>query len=37
MLLGYHASHEQFTSSELLEYVQAAERAGFQAVMRSEP
>ncbi|MET3858687.1 TIGR03885 family FMN-dependent LLM class oxidoreductase [Rhizobium sp. OAE497] len=33
MLIGYHASHEQFSPSELLEYVQAAERAGFQAVM----
>ncbi|CAN7621849.1 TIGR03885 family FMN-dependent LLM class oxidoreductase [Neorhizobium sp. LjRoot104] len=36
MLIGYHASHEQFSPSELLEYVQAAERAGFQAVMTSD-
>jgi coenzyme F420-dependent glucose-6-phosphate dehydrogenase len=36
MLIGYHASHEQFSPSELLEYVQAAERAGFQVVMTSD-
>jgi probable non-F420 flavinoid oxidoreductase len=36
MLIGYHASHEQFSPSELLQYVQAAERAGFQAVMTSD-
>jgi coenzyme F420-dependent glucose-6-phosphate dehydrogenase len=29
--MGYHASHEQFPPSALLEYVQLAERAGFQA------
>jgi coenzyme F420-dependent glucose-6-phosphate dehydrogenase len=36
MLIGYHASHEQFSPSELLEYVQTAERAGFQAIMTSD-
>ncbi len=36
MLIGYHASHEQFSPSQLLEYVQAAEGAGFQAVMTSD-
>lgn len=36
MLIGYHASHEQFSPSELLDYVQAAERAGFQAIMTSD-
>lgn len=35
MLIGYHASHEQFSPSQLLDYVQAAERAGFQAIMTS--
>ncbi|NSY14958.1 TIGR03885 family FMN-dependent LLM class oxidoreductase [Agrobacterium vitis] len=36
MLIGYHASHEQFSPSQLLDYVQAAERAGFQAIMTSD-
>lgn len=36
MIIGYHASHEQFAPSELLGYVQAAERAGFEAVMTSD-
>lgn len=36
MIIGYHASHEQFAPSALLEYVQAAERGGFQAVMTSD-
>jgi alkanesulfonate monooxygenase SsuD/methylene tetrahydromethanopterin reductase-like flavin-dependent oxidoreductase (luciferase family) len=36
MLIGYHASHEQFSASQLLDYVQAAERAGFQAIMTSD-
>lgn len=36
MLIGYHASHEQFSPRQLLDYVQAAERAGFQAVMTSD-
>jgi coenzyme F420-dependent glucose-6-phosphate dehydrogenase len=33
---GYHASHEQHAPSELLEYVQLAEQAGFQAAMCSD-
>lgn len=36
MLIGYHASHEQFSPGQLLDYVQAAERAGFQAIMTSD-
>ncbi|MFP5077401.1 TIGR03885 family FMN-dependent LLM class oxidoreductase [Rhizobium sp. YIM 134829] len=36
MLIGYHASHEQFPPSELLAFVQAAEQGGFQAVMTSD-
>ncbi|WP_371816275.1 LLM class flavin-dependent oxidoreductase [Neorhizobium sp. AL 9.2.2] len=36
MLIGYHASYEQFSPSQLLDYVQAAERAGFQAIMTSD-
>jgi len=36
VIIGYHASHEQFAPSELLGFVQAAERAGFQAVMTSD-
>jgi probable non-F420 flavinoid oxidoreductase len=35
-LIGYHASHEQFSPRELLGYVQAAEAAGFAAVMSSD-
>jgi coenzyme F420-dependent glucose-6-phosphate dehydrogenase len=35
-LIGYHASHEQFSPSELLSHVQAAEAAGFGAVMSSD-
>lgn len=35
-LIGYHASHEQFTPSELLKYVELAERAGFQAINSSD-
>lgn len=34
--IGYHCSHEQFAPSELLRYVQAAERAGFTAAMSSD-
>jgi coenzyme F420-dependent glucose-6-phosphate dehydrogenase len=34
--IGYHASHEQFTPSELLGLVQKAERAGFSGVMSSD-
>ncbi len=33
---GYHASHEQHSPRELLEYVQLAERAGFGAAMCSD-
>lgn len=33
---GFHASHEQFSPSELLEYVQLAEKAGFSAAMCSD-
>jgi coenzyme F420-dependent glucose-6-phosphate dehydrogenase len=36
MIIGYHASHEQFAPSDLLTYVQAAEDAGFQAIMTSD-
>lgn len=35
-LIGYHASHEQFSPSELLTCAQLAEKAGFQAVMCSD-
>ncbi len=34
--IGYHASHEQFTPRELLDYVQCAEHAGFNAAMSSD-
>jgi len=34
--IGYHASHEQFTPGELLELVQQAESAGFDAAMCSD-
>jgi len=33
---GYHASHEQFKPSALLEYAQAAEKAGFNAGLSSD-
>ncbi len=33
---GYHASHEQYPPSALLEYVRAAEAAGFDAAMCSD-
>ncbi|WP_203226246.1 TIGR03885 family FMN-dependent LLM class oxidoreductase [Rhizobium gallicum] len=36
MHIGYHASHEQFTPSDLLHYVQRAEAAGFQSIMSSD-
>jgi coenzyme F420-dependent glucose-6-phosphate dehydrogenase len=36
VIIGYHASHEQFAPSELLEFVRAAEEAGFDAVMTSD-
>ena len=34
--IGYHASHEQHAPSALLEYVRAAEAAGFEAAMCSD-
>jgi coenzyme F420-dependent glucose-6-phosphate dehydrogenase len=36
MLIGYHASHEQFPPSELLELVKEAEDVGFRAIMTSD-
>lgn len=36
MIIGYHASHEQFAPSELLRFVMSAEEAGFHAVMTSD-
>lgn len=36
MRIGYHASHEQFSPRDLLEYVRAAEGAGFEAAMCSD-
>jgi TAT-translocated FGD2 family F420-dependent dehydrogenase len=35
-LVGYVASHEQFASSDLIEYAVAAERAGFDALWASD-
>jgi probable non-F420 flavinoid oxidoreductase len=35
-VVGYHASHEQFSPRELLQYVQRAEAAGFVAGMCSD-
>jgi coenzyme F420-dependent glucose-6-phosphate dehydrogenase len=35
-LIGYHASHEQFKPSELLQWVILAEQVGFQAVNCSD-
>lgn len=34
--IGYHASHEQFTPSELLRYAALAEQYGFQAINCSD-
>jgi probable non-F420 flavinoid oxidoreductase len=34
--IGYHASHEQHSPSDLLDYVQMAEASGFQAAMCSD-
>jgi coenzyme F420-dependent glucose-6-phosphate dehydrogenase len=34
--IGYQASHEQFAPDVLLQYVQRAEQAGFQAVLSSD-
>lgn len=36
MIIGYHASHEQFSPSLLLRLVQQAEQAGFKAVLSSD-
>ncbi|CAN5325461.1 TIGR03885 family FMN-dependent LLM class oxidoreductase [soil metagenome] len=36
MKIGFHASHEQFTPRHLLELVQEAEQAGFNAVLSSD-
>jgi probable non-F420 flavinoid oxidoreductase len=35
-LLGYHASHEQFAPSDLLEFVAMAERSGFDCAHSSD-
>lgn len=35
-LIGYHASHEQFAPSQLLQLVQLAEQAGFQCAKSSD-
>ena len=35
-IFGYHASHEQYAPSALLQYVKQAEQAGFQAGMCSD-
>jgi len=34
--IGFHASHEQFSPSELLSLVKQAEAAGFQCAMSSD-
>jgi coenzyme F420-dependent glucose-6-phosphate dehydrogenase len=36
MTIAYHASHEQFAPSSLLEYVRLAEKAGFGAISSSD-
>lgn len=36
MMIGYHASHEQFSPRALLNHVREAEAAGFQAFMCSD-
>jgi coenzyme F420-dependent glucose-6-phosphate dehydrogenase len=36
MKIGFHASHEQFKPSALLQYVQSAQEAGFDAAMSSD-
>ncbi|EKJ95033.1 dehydrogenase/flavin-dependent oxidoreductase protein [Bradyrhizobium lupini HPC(L)] len=36
MIIGYHASHEQFAPHELLSFIKLAEQAGFNAVMTSD-
>jgi probable non-F420 flavinoid oxidoreductase len=36
LIIGYHASHEQFSPGELLQYARQAQDAGFLAVMTSD-
>lgn len=36
MIIGYHASHEQFSPSQLLHFVRHAEAVGFGAIMTSD-
>ncbi|MEZ2224016.1 TIGR03885 family FMN-dependent LLM class oxidoreductase [Rhizobium sp. RCC_161_2] len=36
VLIGYHASHEQFAPRELIDHVRLAEQAGFGGVMSSD-
>lgn len=36
MLIGYHASHEQFAPSALLDYARLATQAGFDAIKSSD-
>lgn len=35
-MIGYHASHEQYSPGDLLRYIALAQSAGFQAVMASD-
>jgi coenzyme F420-dependent glucose-6-phosphate dehydrogenase len=35
-IIGFHASHEQWPPSRLLQYMRSAERAGFSAAMCSD-
>ena len=36
LVIGYHASHEQFSPSQLLLYVRQADAAGFDAIMTAD-
>ena len=36
MKIGYHASHEQFPPSRLVDVAQRAERSGFDAILSSD-
>lgn len=36
MLIGYHASHEQFSPKELLDLMPLVEKSGFQGIMSSD-
>ncbi len=36
MIIGYHASHEQFPPSRLIELVKRAEKAGFNGILSSD-